>query len=193
MGRRAHPWSRWLIIVRTMRKHVHRVPSDWLFHPITLSLHDPITLVSPEERQTWYVDAGLVERCRLDVGDDERPPVGATESHVRDLGAGYRNLLDHLTRWVEDRDLTPTIVGHVEIAGFVERHAVRTISARDEGKILTRADSAIRRDRVAQDAVVIGLGQIDGGAVDAERDTIGKGQTMVDPLQTSIREEAVEP
>src|SRR5215217_4901626 len=121
---------------------------------------------SPEQPQAWHVNPGLVERRCLDVGDDERPPVGTPECHIGDLGAGNRDLLDHLPRWSEDRDFTPAVVSDVEVAGLVERHAVRTFPAGEEGKIVTRANGAIWLDQVAKDAVAMGLRQIDGGAVD---------------------------
>src|SRR5215207_4804224 len=107
----------------------------------------PGTVRSSEELQTWYVDSSLVERCRLDLGDDECPAVGAAESYVRDLGAGYRNLLDHFARWIEDRDFAPTKVGDVEVASFVKGHAVWPVPAGEKGKILTGAEGAVRLDR----------------------------------------------
>src|SRR5829696_1124418 len=164
------------------------------------SSHDRLILTpynlsapSPKERQARYVDSRLVKRCRLDIGDNKSSPVDAPESHVGDLGTRDRNLLDHLARWSEDRDFTPAVVGNVEIAGFIECHAVWAFLTGEDGKILTCADDAVRLDRVAQDAVVVSLGQVDGGAIDGERDAIGKGQALVDPLQVTIREEAVEP
>src|SRR5215216_2725034 len=155
--------------------------------------HPAIPLRSPKQPQARYVDSGLVERRRLDVSDDECPPVGSPERHIGDLGARDGDSLDYLARWSEDRDFTPTVVGNVEIARFIECHAVWAFLTGEDGKILTRADDAVRLDRVAQEAVVVSLGQVDGGAIDGERDAIGKGQALVDPLQVTIREEAVEP
>src|SRR5215204_5579747 len=165
-----------------------RVPS-----PQSPGVPFSMTLVSPKELQARYIDSRLVDRRCLDIGDDQRSPVGATEGHIGDLGTGDWDLLDHLTRWIEDGDSAPAIVGDVEVAGFVERHAIGTFATGEEGEILTRTDSAIRLDRVAQDAVVVGLGQVDGSAIGAQGDAIGKGQTSVDPLQTTIRKESVEP
>src|SRR5215212_79987 len=135
----------------------------------------------------------LIERRRLDLGDDERPPVSASECHIGDLGARNWNSLDHLPGLSEDRDSTPTVVGNVEVAGLIERHAVWTFPAGKEGKILTSAHGAIRLDRVAQDAIVIGLCQVDSSAVGSERDPIRKGQAVVNLLQTAIWEKAVKP
>ena len=109
------------------------------------------------------------------------------------LAPGTEISSDHFSRRIEDRDFTPAEVGDVEVAGCVKGHAVWPFPTGEESKILTRADGAVRLDRVAQDAVVIGLGQVDGGTISAERDAIGKGQAMVDLVETTIWKEAVEP
>src|SRR5215213_709451 len=140
--------------------------------PITRSPRHPR---SPEEHQTWYADSSLVQRRRLDVGDDECSSIQPPERYIGNLGAGDRDLLDHLPRGSEDRDFSSTIMGDVEIRGFIERHTVWTLPAGEEGKILALPYGAIRLERVTQDAIVVRLGQIDGSAVDTDRDTIGKG------------------
>src|SRR5215212_7284849 len=95
---------------------------------------DPTTLHSPEEREARHVDSSLVERRRLNVGDDEGPSVRAPERYIGNFGSGDRDLLDHPARWREDRDFASTVVGDVEVAGFVESHAVWTFPTGEEGK-----------------------------------------------------------
>src|SRR4051812_49344357 len=114
------------------------VPSRGVPSPQSPGVPFPMTLVSPKERQARYIDSRLVDRRRLDIGNDQSSPVGAAEGHISDLGTGAPDLLDHLTRWIEDGDSAPAIVGGVEVAGFVERHAIGTFATGQKGEILTR-------------------------------------------------------